>query len=213
MLAMLLGDALHTISLPDARAPIRLVCNALRGQLGALSPHWSVQWESEWVVRVRGATLVARAHPPHACSGYKDQTVALNCGVMLRDALRDPAIAQHILESELLDDFFQYVQVCSFRPALMSRGLMVCTARPAHLQRSPLLFAVRTVRAVHPPQLSAVHAVHAPQHSAVCAVHRTVRGRLVGEPAWWEAASCMTQTRTPIPLDASGCQTRRPPLP
>lgn len=30
---------------------------------------------------------------------------------MLRDALRDPIITQHILETPLLDEFFGYVQV------------------------------------------------------------------------------------------------------
>ena len=44
------------------------------------------------------------------CRGYNDATIALNCGSMLRDALRDGRIVTRILDTALLEEFFQYVQ-------------------------------------------------------------------------------------------------------
>eukprot|EP00892_Ulva_mutabilis_P003780 jgi/Ulvmu1/1774/UM118_0013.1 len=51
------------------------------------------------------------------CGGYNDATVALNCGSMLRDALRDSRVVNHILRTALLEEFFQYVQKTAFEVA------------------------------------------------------------------------------------------------
>jgi Mo25-like len=63
-------------------------------------------------VHATSSTLTGFTTDSGSCRGYNDHAIALNCGVMLRDALRDPQIAMDILESPLLDEFFRYVQVC-----------------------------------------------------------------------------------------------------
>ncbi|KAI9185256.1 hypothetical protein LWI28_005664 [Acer negundo] len=50
-------------------------------------------------------------------SGYEDTTMALHYGGMLRECIRHQSIAKHVLESEHLRKFFDYMQLPSFEIA------------------------------------------------------------------------------------------------
>ena len=49
--------------------------------------------------------------------GYADPAVALNCGSMLRDCIRDEGVARKALASAVLWDFFDQVEVANFEVA------------------------------------------------------------------------------------------------
>mmetsp|Transcript_19074 Transcript_19074/g.32684 ORF Transcript_19074/g.32684 Transcript_19074/m.32684 type:complete len:370 (-) Transcript_19074:403-1512(-) len=49
--------------------------------------------------------------------GYDDPTIALNCGGMLRDCLRDEAVAKQFLENSMFLEFFDRVEVANFEVA------------------------------------------------------------------------------------------------
>ncbi|KAK9818819.1 hypothetical protein WJX74_005590 [Apatococcus lobatus] len=59
-------------------------------------------------------------HPdiiPTLFAGYDNPAIALNCGSMLRDCIRDESIARLVLEGPLFADFFHKVEVTNFEVA------------------------------------------------------------------------------------------------
>lgn len=50
-------------------------------------------------------------------AGYDDPNIALNCGTMLRDCLRDEPLARQLLESPMFLGFFERVEVANFEIA------------------------------------------------------------------------------------------------
>ncbi|KXZ56674.1 hypothetical protein GPECTOR_1g607 [Gonium pectorale] len=66
-----------------------------------------------------GATYVL-AHPEIPTllfNGYNDPVIALNCGAMLRDCLRDDQIARKVLDGPVFLKFFEKVEVANFEIA------------------------------------------------------------------------------------------------
>ena len=47
-------------------------------------------------------------------SGYENQDVALNCGMILRESVRHEILAKIILDSDSFWDFFGYVELSTF---------------------------------------------------------------------------------------------------
>uniref|UniRef100_A0A7S3VHR4 Mo25-like protein n=1 Tax=Dunaliella tertiolecta TaxID=3047 RepID=A0A7S3VHR4_DUNTE len=49
--------------------------------------------------------------------GYGEPSIALNCGSMLRDCIRDESLARYLLDSGIVLDFFEKVEVANFEIA------------------------------------------------------------------------------------------------
>jgi calcium binding protein 39 len=47
-------------------------------------------------------------------SGYENQDIALNCGMVLRESLRHESLCKIIVESPQFWKFFQYVELSTF---------------------------------------------------------------------------------------------------
>ncbi|KAI8463698.1 MAG: Mo25-like protein [Monoraphidium minutum] len=50
-------------------------------------------------------------------NGYKEPSIALNCGSMFRDCIRDEGVARRVLDSDILWRFFDEVEVANFEIA------------------------------------------------------------------------------------------------
>uniref|UniRef100_A0A7S0RI09 Calcium-binding protein 39 n=1 Tax=Chlamydomonas leiostraca TaxID=1034604 RepID=A0A7S0RI09_9CHLO len=52
------------------------------------------------------------------CAGFEDTSIALNCGQMLRDCIRDEAVAKSLLDNKpMFMEFFEKVEVANFEIA------------------------------------------------------------------------------------------------
>jgi calcium binding protein 39 len=101
MLIQLLIEHMTIIDFEGRKDSVAIINNLLRRQIGVRFP------TVEYICQHRDILT-------SLMTGYKNQELALNCGVMLRECFRHEELARSVLQSDDFYRFFDYVEVSTF---------------------------------------------------------------------------------------------------